>query len=658
MIRILLFEKDLQKGKNLKRLLEQSGVNVIYTTDTREAFNILSEGKVNFIVIDIEKISEDSDFDLEILDRYHHSSTVSIIFIISNPESDFSPLKYNLNVDDVILKPYREEEVALRVINQLKNIHQIKFKNDELEKLSIINRINNLPYQSLNQEQLSTRILEIIRQTFNPESAAIFLVEADNQVKLLSFLGPVEKSDLWKLKKFTANRTAREKSINFFSSLVSQSFWGKENWKRSEFLNNAISLPLNSGDKTIAVMELYNAPSDLFGEKENPGIKFLKQVSLEAEKVLNLSIEFTRMHRDLQFAIDELSILYEISNALSSTLNLDEMLKLVVRNAAKSFNAQVVSLMLLDKESNTLSIRHAEGLQKEIIEKTRVPVGEGISGKVAQTGEPLLLVDVREIDAMDVEEDIKSALSVPLKMKDEVIGVLNVSKTSRYQFTETDLKLLFNLASLAAQAIEKASLYSDIKNSLDEIKSSYMSTVKALSKAVEAKDPYTQGHVDRVAKYGLAIAMELDTELLKNDMFQYALVLHDIGKIEIPDAILTKESSLTDEEMAIMRRHPETGAQILQPVKFLRKASEMVRFHQERWDGKGYPLGLKGDKIPLAARIISVADAFDAITSDRPYRKARSIEKAADEIKKASGSQFDPRVVEAFLSALNKKMIP
>ena len=655
---ILLFDENIEQHDEIKRMFQAENLSVVMPETANEAAKILKEGDISVIVIDAELYSVDSNNNIELLKKYHNDTSTPVIFILSNLHSRFSPLNYDMEVSDVILKPYSPQELFLRILNQLRKVKNGGFSPVQLDRMNVLFRIDRLPHKTMKLSEIARETLEIIKETFGCESAAVFLKGEEEEHHLISLVGEADKEDVLNLTKYTLKEISEDQNIKFFKDLTQELFWHRSRWKKPDKLHNSICIPLKNSNGILGSLELYNNPEILMSGKNKEDINFLYQVRDEIENVFNLSHNFHQVNKDLEFAVDELSILYEISDALSSTLNLDELLRLIVRNALKSFDAKVVSLMMVDKPTQELTIKFAEGLNKDIIKNARLKIGDGIAGRVAKTGQPLLLVDMLGIDTVDVEKGIKSALSVPLKIRDEVIGVLNVSKTSQYRFSETDLKLLFNLASLAAQAIEKASLYQDIKDSLDEIKSSYMSTVKALSRAIEAKDPYTRGHVDRVAKYGLAIAMELDPSLLKQDMFRYALVLHDIGKIEIPDQILTKPGYLTEEEMAIMKRHPEVGAQILSPVKFLKEAAEMVRFHQERYDGKGYPRGLKGEEIPLAARIISVADSFDAIISDRPYRKANTVKFARDEILKNAGSQFDPAVVSAFISALDKKVIP
>ncbi|HEY3727797.1 MAG TPA: HD-GYP domain-containing protein [Solirubrobacteraceae bacterium] len=183
-----------------------------------------------------------------------------------------------------------------------------------------------------------------------------------------------------------------------------------------------------------------------------------------------------------------------------------------------------------------------------------------------------------------------------------------------------------------------------------ELSRSYMATVRALSNAVEARDAYTGKHAERVAAYGIEIARALGLPRPEASELEFGFLLHDIGKLAIPDAILYKAGKLTDEERALMARHPAIGAEIVGEIEFLSEAARVVRSHHERWDGSGYPDGLAGEEIPLAARVFAVADVLDALTSDRPYRPASSLHEAREMISAEAGSHFDPQVVEAFNS--------
>jgi HD-GYP domain-containing protein (c-di-GMP phosphodiesterase class II) len=183
----------------------------------------------------------------------------------------------------------------------------------------------------------------------------------------------------------------------------------------------------------------------------------------------------------------------------------------------------------------------------------------------------------------------------------------------------------------------------------EELRGSYVATVRALTNAVEARDAYTGKHAERVAAYGLELTTRIEPDLAGEPEIEFGFLLHDVGKVAIPDGILHKPEPLSEEERALMRRHPLIGWEILRGIPFLERSSEIVRHHHERWDGSGYPDGLAAEAIPLAARIFAVADALDAITTNRPYRPAAPLAEARRTIESCSGTQFDPRAVEAFV---------
>ncbi|HJR18077.1 MAG TPA: HD domain-containing phosphohydrolase, partial [Actinomycetota bacterium] len=189
----------------------------------------------------------------------------------------------------------------------------------------------------------------------------------------------------------------------------------------------------------------------------------------------------------------------------------------------------------------------------------------------------------------------------------------------------------------------------ELERALDDLEESYLATVKTLAFVVEAKDTHTRSHLDRAHDYAVALASRVAPELANDQTLRYGFFLHDIGKIGIPERILSKPGPLTDDEWAIMRTHPLLGAQILSPVKFLIPALPIVEAHHEKWDGSGYPRGLRYEEIPLGARIFSLVDAFDAMTSDRPYRRALSFEQALEQISTCAGTHFDPDVVRSFI---------
>ncbi|MCX6581552.1 MAG: response regulator [Candidatus Aminicenantes bacterium] len=266
-------------------------------------------------------------------------------------------------------------------------------------------------------------------------------------------------------------------------------------------------------------------------------------------------------------------------------------------------------------------------------------------------------------DVKDIDEDVMVIMISAVK---DIESAITAMSRGAYDYVSKPFKLT-EVALIARKAMEKRRLVlenkeyqrelermvadrtKELQNALEELDRTYIFTLRALVTALDTRDEETQGHSLRVAKYTLKLAELLgwgDTEQLKT--LEYGALLHDIGKIGIPDAILKKPGKLTDAEWTVMRTHPEVGFKILQHIEFLEGASEIVLFHHERFKGSGYPSGLKGKDIPMGARIFAVADTVDAMTSERSYRAALTFEEASGELKKFSGIQFDPRVVAAF----------
>jgi HD-GYP domain-containing protein (c-di-GMP phosphodiesterase class II) len=218
----------------------------------------------------------------------------------------------------------------------------------------------------------------------------------------------------------------------------------------------------------------------------------------------------------------------------------------------------------------------------------------------------------------------------------------------RARLEETERQTAARQRQLERYAADLREVFKQERARAQELRRSYISTVRALSNAVEARDAYTGKHAERVAAYGIELAGAAGLDVADSPQIEFGFLLHDVGKVGVPDAILFKSSSLTEEEYALVRRHPVIGSEILRDVDFLGEGKLVVRHHHERWDGAGYPDGLAGESIPLAARVFAVADALDALTTDRPYRPASTFEHARQVVLAGAGSQFDPAVVAAY----------
>lgn len=359
---------------------------------------------------------------------------------------------------------------------------------------------------------------------------------------------------------------------------------------------------------------------------------------------------------ELRKKIKNLETLIDTFLAFSSVLDIDTLLNLILQKAEELMDAEASSVFRIDEEKNELYFMTARGEKGKEVKEIRIPMGKGIVGWVAQHKKPLLVPDVTEdprwFKGVDKKTKFvtRSIIAVPLFVKGKIIGVAEVlNKRGNKKFNQEDLEMYSALANQIAIAIENASLYKE----LDEL---FLSSIRAIVEAIDAKDPYTKGHSARVVEYALVIGegVKLDKEILKD--LELSAVLHDVGKIGIPDKILSKPGILTEDEYAYMKKHPELGAEIVEPIKKLKKLVPHILHHHEKYDGTGYPAGLKGEQIPLGARIIAIADSFDAMTSDRPYRPRMGIKVALQEIKKHRRTQFDPELVSVFIKTIETNL--
>ncbi len=358
--------------------------------------------------------------------------------------------------------------------------------------------------------------------------------------------------------------------------------------------------------------------------------------------------------------------LYDVVRSLNSIIFLDQLLVRIVASAAEMMEATGGAVLLIDEDGQNLTFEAASGGASGHLKGLKIPINKhSIAGLVALLGEPYIENDTSNSPFFSGEVDkqtqyiTRKVVAVPLCVQERIIGVVEViNKLSGDDFAKEDIKLLEAMSDAAAVAIENVRLYEAerektrlLEQAYNRLQRTHGATMKALAGVLDMRDDATHGHSNRVVAYTLRLAEAIgieDPALLKS--IEQGALLHDVGKIGVPDAILRKPGKLTDEEWIVMKKHPELGYRLLRDIEFLHDILPTVRYHHEHWDGSGYPCGLRGEEIPLEARIFAVADAFDAITSKRPYSRARTYDEAAAILRKESSTTFDPQIVEAFLS--------
>lgn len=364
----------------------------------------------------------------------------------------------------------------------------------------------------------------------------------------------------------------------------------------------------------------------------------------------------------IQRQVAYLSALNEIDRAITSTFDMKLSLGLLLQKVRALLDVDAACVLLLD--SQTLSLQYAAGQgfrTREFENKAPLQIGEGYAGRAALARTPMHITnlpartDNPQLAPHLQSEGFLSYYGVPLIAKGEVKGVMELFDRGDFQPNTEQLDMINSLASLAAIAIHDVSMFNDLQRSNLELRMAYDATIEGWSRALDLRDRETEGHTKRVTEMTLQLARASGLDEIQLIYVRWGSLLHDIGKMGVPDHILLKPDKLTDEEWRIMKQHPQFAYDMLSSIRYLKSAIDIPYCHHEKWDGTGYPRGLKGAQIPLTARLFAVVDIWDALRSDRPYRSAWSKEKALEHIKSLSGSHLEPKVVELFLGLIGKE---
>jgi putative nucleotidyltransferase with HDIG domain len=423
-----------------------------------------------------------------------------------------------------------------------------------------------------------------------------------------------------------------------------------------EVIGPCVAVPLREGDETIGALLIARRHGTLPGPFVPREVGVLTALAEMASSAIHRAQLYDQMLRRSA----QLQALREIDQAITGSLDLHLSLDVVLTKAMTQLQVDAACVLLFNPHLQTLEYAAAQGFRTVVLHHLRINLGEGCAGRAAlerrrvgledldMAAYPLALTRV----AQGRSEGIKATFATPLIAKGQLLGVLQVFFRRATSPSHDWLAFFDTLAGQSAIAISDARQFQALQRSNDDLVRAYDTTLAGWARALELRDKETRGHTQRVTEMAVRLATQLGVPETQLTHIRRGALLHDIGKMAVSDMVLLKPGPLTSEERVIMERHPVYAYNLLEPIDYLRLSIDIPYCHHEKWDGTGYPRGLKGTDIPLAARIFAVVDVWDALTSERPYRGAWTAERAEKHIKEHAGTHFDPTVVKAFISML------
>ena len=517
--------------------------------------------------------------------------------------------------------------------------------------------------QALNVKTIARETVRSCLEVFGVTLAWLGYAEEDGSVRVLAHYPedisyPAEISVRWDKTKEgqgptgRAIREGKPQICNDIESEPSFAHWREKASKAG--IRSSVALPLITRDRVFGALNLY---SDKSGHFTPERMQYLQSFAHLAANAL----ENARLYEETNRRIQRIQALRNIDMAITGSLDLRVVYRVALEEIVTQLKVDAACILIYNPHTNSLEVVAERGFRRTSL-GTVISINETTAGRVFREHKIVHIPDLREVDKDEfarrdfmVEEGFISYYGVPLVAKGKLLGVLEVFQRKLSNDQREWLHYLETLGGQVAIAIENAALVDDLRLKHQDLLKAYDETIEGWGKALSLKEEETAEHSERVTRMTVQIAKRMGIRGEDLTHVRRGALLHDIGKIGVPDSILLKPGKLTEEEWVIMRKHPVYAFEMLSPIAYLRKAIDIPYCHHERWDGTGYPRGLKGKQIPLAARIFAVVDVWDALTSDRPYRKAWPQEKVTKYIKEQAGTHFDPEVVEEFLKLLSEE---
>lgn len=650
---VLLVEDSEDDAQLLLRELKRGGYDVEFErVETANAMKAaLSRQMWDVIICDYSLPQFSAPQALAVLKESGHDLPFIIVSGTIGEESAVSALKAGAH--DFIVKGSMARLIPAiqREMKDASVRHERRQRERELEAIALV----SATMRSANTlDEMLPRLLDQTLKLIGTESGSIWLYDAANDSMNLVIQRSGEENQI------TSANPGEDLPglvVKSGEAVISREF--HSDLRLPEYIREhapksigGVCVPLNSNENVIGALCIY---VPLPREITPGGVRILSALA----EIGGNTIQRMRLHEQTVKQLERLDALRAIDLVISSTRDLQVTLNLVLNQIVKQLKVDAASILLTKPASGRLEFIAGQGFYSRNIEASDTRIGEGNAGQAVLERRTVRVRDLRNGHGrfmrreLLADEEFVSYFGVPLIGKGEIKGVLEIFHRSELNPDPEWLSFLETLGGQTAIAIENASLFQDLQRSNFELAMAYDATIEGWSQALDLRDKDTEGHTLRVTEMAIKIARAMGVEEDQLIHMRRGGLLHDIGKMAVPDNILLKPEPLTEEEWEIMRQHPQLAYSWLVAIPFLKYALEIPYYHHEKWNGTGYPHGLKGELIPLAARIFTVADVWDALTNDRPYRKAWQPSKAIEYIREKSGTYFDPKIVEVFLELIS-----
>jgi len=564
------------------------------------------------------------------------------------------PDQYSIRDTDLVLDFVNQAVIALEN-NRL--FEEIRRRTREIE---VVYESALTLVQELRPEELFNHLYEQVESLFKPDAFILATYESVSDMIQISFateegirqtqveglqISPNEKNSLlsWIIKKKTPLLIG---NVETDSLPVRPQQQGRT-------IRSWLGVPLLVADRLVGALVVQSYQANAYTHDHRRLLQLLgNQVAI--------ALENSRLFDDAQRRLSRLSSLREVDQTILGSINLEMTMDVLINQLIQTLEVDAACVLAYDPKKQELEYVNCHGFKNKPTQHTPLKLGSGLAGKAAQDRSLVHIPDLRVNPAgLDLPSKIKaenfiSYMAHPLIAKGELVGVLEVFHRNQLDPNPEWINFLDALARLAAIAIDRLNLFNDLEKSNIELIQAYDATIEGWARAIELRDGDTEGHSRRTIKLTMNLARKMGVKGAELTHIRRGVLLHDIGKMAIPDGILLKSGKLTDEEWLVMKKHPVFAYEMLSSINYLKPALDIPYCHHECWDGSGYPRGLSGEGIPLAARIFAVVDVWDALQSDRPYRKAWTEKQAIAFLKDQSGIQFDPQILETFIDLIKE----